>query len=110
MAQSSTRDLEQYMQQVRQAPYQAIPESILTDTRNEARLINTVVPFLTDSMDVVRGKAYYIIKRIGQKSSNQTVRQQAVHQLVIGVRDPNSGNSGNNSDALTGFYRLTEIQ
>jgi hypothetical protein len=105
MAQSSTRDLEQYMQQVRQAPYQAIPESILTDTRNEARLINTIVPFLTDSMDVVRGKAYYIIKRIGQKSSNQTVRQQAVHQLVIGVRDPNSGNSGNNSDALTGFSK-----
>jgi hypothetical protein len=68
-------------------------------------LINTAVPFLADSMDMIRGKAYYIIKRIGQKSNNREVRQQAVHRLVLGIRDGNSGNSGNNSDALTNFRK-----
>jgi hypothetical protein len=104
-AQSSIRDLEQYMNEVRNKPYAPLPESVLRDENSAGKLLNVLIPYYSDTLEVMRSKAYYITKRIGQRSNDATVRQQAVHYLVLGIRDKDSGISGNASEALAGFNK-----
>jgi hypothetical protein len=103
LGQRSVRDLERYMTTVKQTPHQPLPESILTDIANGDPLLTTLTPYFADTADIVRTKAYYIAKRIGQRSTSQSVRQRVVHHLILAIRDRNSGISGLVTEGLTGF-------
>lgn len=102
-AQPSVTDLQQYFNTLRQAPYQPLPASALTDTQNGQALIDVIIPYCNDSTEMVRSKAYYALKRIGQRSTSENVRRRAVHQFVLGMRDASAGIVFVTIDALTGF-------
>ncbi len=78
-AQPSITDLQQYFNTIRQAPYEPLPASALTDSNNGDALIDVIIPYCNDSTEMVRSKAYYALKRIGQKSTSESVRRRAVH-------------------------------
>ncbi len=101
--QPSVSDLRQYFNTIRQTTYQPLPASALTDTQNGEALIDVIIPYCNDSTEMVRSKAYYALKRIGQGSTSENVRRRAVHQLVLGMRDAGSGIVSVTIDALTGF-------
>ena len=102
-AQSPVQYLTGYLAAVRNDNTQSVPTVIFADNQNEAVLIQTVIPYLSDSLDLIRRKAYYITKRIGEKSADQQVRQQTVALLTKGIGDNDRGISGYNSNALKGF-------
>jgi hypothetical protein len=104
-SQSSVRDLEKYMSQLRKSPYESMPESILKDVKAEQELIDALIPFLSDTTPVVRQKAFYITRRVGQKSKDNQVQQKCIEQIVKLIRDRDSGVSGNAIEALTGFTK-----
>lgn len=104
LAQSGANDLRSYMEEVRKGSYKAVPQELM-DNQNEDEMIATLQPYLSDSVERIRAKAYYVIKRTGQKSTSPDVRQTAVSILVQGINDQNSGISGNASEALTSFRK-----
>lgn len=109
-AQPSLRALQSYMAEVRTNTTQPIPQSILTDTRNEAQLITTLTPYFVDTLNTIRSKAYNITKRIGQKSNNAAVRASSITHLINAIRDKDTGISGNASGALTAFKKTDFTQ
>lgn len=104
-SQTSVRALNNYMEEARKGSYKTAPESIFEDSRNEAALLQAAAVYLTDSVDRIRSKAYSIIKQIGQKSQQASVRIQAVSHLVAGLNDPDGGIIGTNLSGLTGFRK-----
>jgi hypothetical protein len=102
-AQTSVRDLEKYLDEIKTKPYTSLPVAILEDTKNQDKQIKLLQSRLNDSLQIVRSRSYYIIKIIGKKSKNTNVRQTAVNLLVKGIGDKDTGISGNNSEALNGF-------
>src|SRR5690606_1388458 len=59
--QPSVTDLQQYFNTIRQAPYQPLPASALTDTQNGDALIDVAIPYCNDSTELVRSGAYYAL-------------------------------------------------
>lgn len=96
-------DIPTYMEEIRGGSYAAVPAAILDNTRSAGDILNALQPYLTDTVERVRAKAYYIVKRVGRKSEASAVRRQAVGILVQGISDQSSGISGNASEALTSF-------
>lgn len=105
LAQPSLRDLENYMGQVRTNTTAPVPASILSDVRNEDNLIASLLPYFSDSVAIVRAKAFYIAKRIGHKSTKASVRNTTITNLIKAISDKDTGISGNASEALTGFSK-----
>lgn len=105
LAQPSLRALQTYMDQARTNTTQPIPQAILSDSRNESHLLSALSPYLNDTLSAVRSKAYYITRRIGEKSTNQAVRQTAIDILIQGLRDQDTGIIGKAVDALTAFNK-----
>jgi hypothetical protein len=103
--QPSLRTLQSYMTEIRTNTTLPVTQSILNDQRNESQLIITLTPYFSDSLNIVRSKAYYITKRIGQKSTNAAVRTSVITQLIRAIRDKDTGISGNASEALTAFRK-----
>jgi hypothetical protein len=103
LAQSSVRDFEQYMNTIRTVPYEPLPSSILSDSKNELKLVNSAIGFVNDTSEVVRTKAYYIIARIGQRTSDQTVQRLAVDKFVATLRSNDRVVVANAIESLKGF-------
>lgn len=104
-AQSSVRDLERYMTQLRKDPYQTLPATVWQDAKNEDKLLNVLVPYYSDTVQVIRQKAYYITKRIGQKSKEAFIQQRAISYIVNALKEKDSGMSGSALEALTRFRK-----
>jgi hypothetical protein len=104
LAQSGNADLDNYMTEVRSGSSKSIPKAILA-TSDQAGLFAGLQHYASDSLDNIRSKTYYIIKRVGQNSADDEIRQQAITQLIIAINDINTGISGSASEALTGFKK-----
>jgi hypothetical protein len=104
-SQSSVRDLEKYMNELRAGSAQTIPISIWQDARNEAKLLKVLTPFYTDTLKRIREKAYYITKRIGQKSKDNAVQQLAIAGTVLALKEKDTGTSGSAIESLAGFRK-----
>lgn len=102
-AQSSVRDLEKYLTDIKTNPYLSLPKTLLEDSKNEDKLVKVLQGYTSDSIVVVKSRAYYIIKVIGKRSKDAKVRQAAVTSLIKGIKDVNTGVSGTASEALSGF-------
>src|SRR5687768_3180247 len=85
-AQSSVRDLEKYMTDLHKNPYESLPQSVLQDSKNAIRLLSVLEPFYNDTLTAVRQKAYYITKRIGQKSKDAAVQRTAVSRTAQALK------------------------
>jgi len=105
LAQQSVQDLKAHLLALRSNPTLLLPKSVLNDAQNESLLMSTIAPYIADSLEVIRGKAYSIISTIGQKSNASAVRQLSVGYLVQGIGDKSTGISGSTSDALASFKK-----
>lgn len=105
LAQPSLRSLQSYMAEVRSNSTLPVPQAVLTDPENASQLLTTLAPYYSDTLNIIRSKAYNITKRIAQKSSNAEVRRNAITSLIKAIRDKDTGISGNASEALTGFMK-----
>ena len=94
-----------YVESVRQGSYAPVPSAILNDTARASQYLQALPTYQTDTLTTVRSRAYNIAARLGQRSSDPTVRQTAVGQLIGGIGDADRGISGNNTAALTRFRR-----
>lgn len=101
-AQGQTRALDRYMSAVHGGSYEAVPATLL-ETNQPMDLFESLVPYQSDTVPRVRARAYYMLKAVGQGSSDASVRRQAVQQLVTGLGDQDSGIVGNAIEALSGF-------
>jgi len=104
-AQKSVQDLNAYFAALRNNPTLPLPKSVLDDGQNEAVLITALVPYLGDTLEAIRGKAYNAISSIGQKSTDVSVRQSAVTFLAQGIKDKSTGIGGSAGETLTNFNR-----
>lgn len=101
----SLEDLQVYMEAVRSGTSQPLPATVLNDAQNAETILQALKPYYADTVNNVRAKAYDIAHRVGQKSQQTAARQLAVAQLVNGVKDKDTGISGNASQALTDFEK-----
>jgi hypothetical protein len=104
-AQESVRDLQAYMAKLRTSPYETVPTSVWKDTRNELKLLNTLIPYYEDTVKNIRQKAFYVTKRIGQSSKDAAVQRLAIDGTLRALKEKDTGISGNALEALTGFNR-----
>ena len=102
-AQTSVRDLQKYLNEVRGKSYQSLPASVLDDQDNESRLLDVLVPYYSDTLRTVRQKAFYITKRIGHKSKNTEVQSRAISYLILALNEKDTGIRGSVLDGLTQF-------
>src|SRR5690606_24206900 len=94
----SIPDLQAYMSAVRTGTTQALPASVLADTQNAEKILQTLQPYYADSLPTVRAKAYSITARLGQKATQSAARQLAVTHLIGAINDNDTGISGNASE------------
>ena len=99
----SIPELQSYMNAVRTGTTQPLPVSVLADAQNAEKILQALQPYYADSLSTVRSKAYNVAARLGQKTQQPEARQLAVTHLIEGVKDKDTGISGNASDALAGF-------
>jgi hypothetical protein len=95
--------LPQFMEEVRDGSYAAVPESIWQ--QEEQTLIQQVQPFLQDTSQSVRLRAYGILKQLGLKSEDQQLRQEVVSQLIAGIGDTDRSISVRNTGGLKNFQQ-----
>ena len=96
--------LPQFMEEVRQGSYAAVPESIWQ--QEEQTLLQQLQPFLQDTSQSVRLRAYGILKQVGLKSEDQQLRQEVVSQLITGISDTDRSISVRNTGGLKNFLQL----
>lgn len=104
-SQNAVRDLEKYLDDIRKQPYLSLPKSILEDRKSENKQLKLLKSSTSDSLNIVRGRSYYLIKVIGKRSDDVSLRQAAVVALIEGIADKDTGISGSNSEALKGFEK-----
>ncbi len=103
MAQNATGDLQRYFEQIRTGGYPSFPASAL-NANNKSELLRSIADNRQDSVEQVRSRAYYAIKRIAADSGDPGVRSQAVGLLVSGVSDRSAAV---NSVALSGLQNFS---
>lgn len=106
--QSSVRALNDYFVKLRSNSSEPVPPAILTDTKNSDKILQSLSPYLNDSLNTIRSRAHSIAKRIGEKSDNQVIRRQVVTILTTSLKDKDSGIVGNSLEGLTNF-RLADF-
>lgn len=70
---------------------------------NAQKIINGLVPYLSDSLVRARTGAYWMISKAGSASDDAQARQQAVKILVDGLGDSDGGIAGSVISSLQGF-------
>ncbi|MBL3658923.1 HEAT repeat domain-containing protein [Fulvivirga sediminis] len=95
-----SQNIDTYFQSVRTGSYPQIPSAFFS---GDMTLMNQLTPYYKDSIDDVRGKAYYIAYRSATNTDNQKIKKAAIGALIEGVKDKDSGLSGDNIEFLTEF-------
>jgi hypothetical protein len=103
-AQNVDEVLVRYFDDIKAEKYRSIPPS-LSNSKNSVHTLNALVPYLDDSIDVVRSTAYDISLRAGVSASKSSVSAIAVNQLIQGCRDFDSDNAGRALRYLTSFKK-----
>jgi hypothetical protein len=103
-AQQPTELLKLYFSEVRVGTYPSIPKQ-LSIAENSKAVLNALPAYLQDTVAGVRSKAYTIAALAGNNARQTNLREQAVQQLLKGVKDPDSGNAGVALDYLTLFRK-----
>jgi hypothetical protein len=85
-AQNVDEVLVRYFDDIKAEKFRSIPPS-LSNSKNSVHTLNALVPYLDDSIDVVRSTAYDISLRAGVSASKSSVSAIAVNQLIQGCRD-----------------------
>lgn len=98
----ATATLKDYFEAVRKGRSVTLPASIFQKA-NEKVILQISAGYLSDSSDVVRSSAIYVIKTAGLMSKNVAYRQQCVLHLLQACSDKNAGNSGQASNYLSHF-------
>ncbi len=90
--------LPQFMDEVRNGSYAAVPESIWQ--QEEQALLQKLLPYLQDTSQSVRLRAYGILKQAGLKSNDPEFRQEVVARLIAGIADADRSISVRNTGGL----------
>jgi hypothetical protein len=86
IAQKSVASLKAYMEKVRASSHDPLPLEILND-RHVGELVTSLKPYFTDTISAVRGKAFYILRRIAVGSNEKKLKHKAIETLVGAVSD-----------------------
>ena len=95
--------LNDYMNIVRKEVYSPSPEKELYNEENAESLLKLLGAYYNDSLTKVRLKAYYLTYKSVFKSTDLELRNKAVYNLVQGLKDTDSGNTGSTANWLTNF-------
>ena len=66
-------------------------------------MLTALSPYYSDTLSVIRAKAYYLAQQIGTHSQDKAIRQRAVNELTAGLQDEDNGNIGRVHSYLTAF-------
>ncbi len=100
-SQNVYQDIELYFKNQNSDPNGEIFNVLLSSNSLDA--FYAINRFTTDSSVNVRQDAYKLLGFLGQRTANEEVRSRCAKQLVIGMRDKDSGIVGNVIDLLTSF-------
>jgi hypothetical protein len=106
LAQPAAKDLDTYMKSLRQNSAAPVPQSVFADSKNEKKIYKILQPYFNDTLALVRSRAYGVAKLLGQKSNDLSFRKGVVHDLVLAIRDKDSGISGIASESLSNFTKV----
>lgn len=93
-----------YFAQTRAGKSPNIPAEVYKS--ENAKAILTALPaYAKDTLVVIRSKATLIARVVGTKSTINTLRQQAITQIIYAANDKNTGNVGAAFNYLTEFKK-----
>ena len=102
-AQSPTATLDTYLTAARQDQRASAPKELWQNPKQHGEVLTALSPYFSDTLSVIRAKAYYLAKQISTHSQNEAVRQQAVNELTAGLQDEDNGNVARVHSYLTAF-------
>jgi hypothetical protein len=105
LAQPQSKQIDSYFTLIREGRSGNVPVSTLRNPKNENDVFSSVIPYLNDSLNVIRYSAYSLIASLGQQSTSSTFRQRSVAILISGWRDKDSGINGLVGSALQQFIQ-----
>jgi hypothetical protein len=93
-----------YFTEVRAGKNPSIPKSMLLP-ENVNAWKETLAPYQRDTVAAIRAKVYMIFHQSGTSAKQSVLRQTAVHHLVQGCKDKDTGNAGLALGYLTTFRK-----
>jgi HEAT repeat protein len=91
------------MQEVRAKTYNAVNEEVLYKPANAGQVVEALVPYLSDTLQEVRSKAYQVLALAGQKTKEEQVREKIVGLLLQGAQDKEAGVRSDCIERLANF-------
>jgi len=101
---AQTKSLDNYFAQIRAGKYANVPAEV-SKPELASGLLKSLGVYSSDTMPTVRVRAAGLVRTIGLQSKVQSVRTQAVQQLVAAAKDKDTGNAGVVLNHLTGFRK-----
>ena len=101
---AQTKSLDNYFAQIRVGKYANVPAEV-NKPELASGLLKSLSVYVMDTMPVVRARAAGLVRTIGLQSKVQSVRTQAVQQLMTAAKDKDTGNAGVVLNYLTGFRK-----
>ncbi len=95
--------LPQFMEEVREGSYAAVPQSIWQQEKQE--LLQELLHYLQDTNQSVRLRAYGIARQAGLNSDDPELRQEVVARLIAGSGDSDRSISVRNTSGLKNFLQ-----
>lgn len=102
--QEAKKTLGAYFNQLRSGKHPSIPRQ-LSLPENAKAILGSLSSYLSDTVTVVRAKAYTIAQLAGTSAQQASLRKDAVTKLVAGCKDRDSGNVGIALGYLTSFKK-----
>lgn len=97
--------LHDYMQIVREEVYAPSPDKDLYNSDSGHELLILLEEYYSDTLAKVRSKAYYLTYKCSYTSKDSALRHKSVNNLVLALKDEDSGVVGSTANWLTSFKR-----
>ena len=101
---AQTKSLDNYFAQIRAGKYANVPVEV-SKPELASGLLKSLGVYSSDTMPTVRVRAAGLVRTVGLQSKVQSVRSQAVQQLMTAAKDKDTGNAGVVLNYLTGFRK-----
>ena len=101
---AQTKSVDTYFAQIRAGKYANVPAEV-SKPELASGLLKSLSVYATDTLPTLRARAAGLVRTIGLQSKVQSVRTQAVQQLVAAAKDKDTGNAGVVLNHLTGFRK-----
>ena len=98
------KSLDNYFAQIRAGKYANVPAEV-SKPELASGLLKSLGVYSSDTMPTVRVRAAGLVRTIGLQSKVQSVRTQAVQQLMTAAKAKDTGNAGVVLNYLTGFRK-----